>query len=183
MSVTSTIAWNEFSEYVLNFIQSKIRNKTDSEDLLQEVFVKIHLHISELKEEEKLQSWIFNITRNTINDYWKRNKHLIPSELTPSDAYEREEENWTLQFEKCLSHMIGDLPEKYREPMIRSELNGEKQKAVAEELQLSYSATKSRIQRGRELLKQSFKACCNVEINANGQVVSGDTEMSHCKRC
>ena len=43
-------------------------------DILQEVFLKIHLNLTKLKDQSKLSSWIYQITRNTINDYFRKHK-------------------------------------------------------------------------------------------------------------
>ena len=79
--------------------------------------------------------------------------------------------------------MINDLPKNYREALILSDLKNNKQKDIAEKLDISYSGVKSRVQRGRVLLQKSFKDCCNIEINNYGQLISGDLEMNNCSKC
>lgn len=66
--------WSQFNQILLNFIQSKVSNKHDAEDILQNVFIKIYKNLDELKSETKLESWIFQITRNEIIDYYRTRK-------------------------------------------------------------------------------------------------------------
>jgi len=182
MSETTVHTWDLFSEYVFNFIKTKVKTEEDAKDILQEVFLKIHLNIEKLKETEKIQSWIFNITRNTINDHWKKQKP-ISSEKEIPELDSLENEDYTSYFEVCLKSMISNLPDKYREAIQLSEIDNKKQKEIAETLNISYSGLKSRVQRGRVLLKNHFKECCNIQINKVGQIVSGDVEMEHCTMC
>lgn len=182
MTDTTIHTWDLFSDYIFNFIKTKVKTEDDAKDVLQEVFLKVHLNIEKLKDTEKLQSWIFNITRNTINDYWKKQKSTVQVEEIP-ELDNNNNEDYTSYFEVCLKSMISDLPEKYREAIQLSEIDNKKQKEISDTLNISYSGLKSRVQRGRELLKNSFKECCNIQINKSGQVISGDIEMEHCTKC
>ncbi len=181
MELTTNNAWNNFSSHVFNFIGTKVKVEEDAEDIMQDVFVRIHLSIGKLKEEDKLQAWIFRIARNAIIDYWKkRNKELEAHGQFPESN--EDEELLEHELRDCLLPMINDLPEKYREAIILSELEELKQKEVAEKLGISLSGAKSRVQRGREMLKQSFIDCCNFQLNGKGQVKAGYNEKQ-CYNC
>ena len=69
----TTIIWNEFSDSLKGFIISKVKDHHIANDLLQEVFIKIHLNIDSLQKQESLKSWIYTITSNVIKDYYKKN--------------------------------------------------------------------------------------------------------------
>lgn len=51
--------WNEFSSELYKWINSKVKNKCDAEDILQDIFVKIHKNIDKVDELSKLKSWIY----------------------------------------------------------------------------------------------------------------------------
>lgn len=70
----------------------------------------------------------------------------------------------------CLQPLVADLPETYQSALVLAELEGLPQKEVARRLGLSLSGAKSRIQRGREQLRQRVLACCDVEVSRNGIV-------------
>ena len=81
--------WIIFEDRLRSFIRSRISDEMAAEDILQEVFIKIHSNIDTLKEDSKIQSWIFQITRNSMNDYFrsikKANQHLPKPEEVEED--------------------------------------------------------------------------------------------------
>ena len=69
MKVTEKI-WHEYQSRLAAFIRSKVAEDV-VDDLLQDVFMKIHLRIDSLKDDAKLEGWLYQITRNTITDYYR----------------------------------------------------------------------------------------------------------------
>lgn len=163
---------------MLNFINQRIPVREDAEDVLLEVFTKIHTGIGKLQNEDRVKPWVFAITRNAVNDYWKKKYPTQSLDFEPP----QEDEDALAHLETCLRNMIVALPEKYRKPLVLSEFQGFKQQEVAEKLGLGLSATKSRIQRGREKLKEAIVDCCNFRLNEKGQIMSGHDPDS-CTHC
>ena len=58
--------YKQYHSKLLVFINSKVQNAEDAQDILSEVFIKIHNNIQKIDSDEKLTSWIYTITRNTI---------------------------------------------------------------------------------------------------------------------
>ncbi len=177
----TTTIWNEFSDSLSRFVYSRVKNHEITQDLLQEVFIKIHLNIDKIKKQDSLKSWIFTITNNVIIDYFKKQSinqtHLL-------DKLESEEsKNSEHPAEDCILPLIHNLPPIYKEAMLLREINGLKQANVAEILQISLSGAKSRIQRGRNLLKQGFMDCCHYKLNKLGYLVGEHKEKENCKVC
>ena len=73
----TTSIWNEFSQELLGFIKARVNNEQNAEDILQEVFIKIHTKIDTIHKHQKIASWVYQITRNAIIDFYrkKKNKH------------------------------------------------------------------------------------------------------------
>ena len=94
--------WNRFCCELEQFIKQRIKDKTAAEDLLQDIFIKIHLNKNSLKESDKLTAWVYQITRNTIIDYYRRNKQEIAEtnfqELEASEAQEK----IRISFNRCI---------------------------------------------------------------------------------
>jgi len=65
--------WDEFSIELLRFITSKTGNADLAKDLLQEVFIKVHLKIPQLDNRQQIRSWLYTVSGNTVTDYF-RNK-------------------------------------------------------------------------------------------------------------
>ena len=74
MAVTTKTIWEEFRDSLKGFISARVQNKDDAEDILQDVFFKIHKKIDTLKDESRLPSWIYQITRHSIIDYYRSTK-------------------------------------------------------------------------------------------------------------
>lgn len=174
--------WHEYHTKLAAFIRSKVAEDV-VDDLLQDVFVKIHSRINSLKENTKLESWLYQITRNTIIDYYrsKRPTKDLPDWIEQPQP--EEEETIRKELSLCLEPMVKELPEKYREAIQLSELENKTQKEIAELENISLSGAKSRVQRGRALLKNMLHDCCQIEINQNNQLVSYKKKEKDCKFC
>ena len=125
---TSKKVWHEYHSRLCIFIKSKILNDTEVDDILQNVFLKIHTALPSLKDVSKLQSWLYQITRNAIIDYYRLQKSTleIPEWLT--HLVPDPNEKAAQELSTCLQPMIQLLPDIYRETVILSELQGLKQK-------------------------------------------------------
>jgi RNA polymerase sigma-70 factor (ECF subfamily) len=146
----------------------------DAEDILQNVFIKVASGIENLNRKEKLQSWIFAITRNAIVDYYRTNdnKNIYDQEFNVSESYSDEEYNDTTKgLDCCLIDFVNQLPEEYRDIIIDVEMKGVKQKQLAEKYGLAYPSIRSRVQRGREKLKQILLDCCDIKWDNRGNIL------------
>lgn len=175
--------FEEYHAKLLGFIRARVGNPDDAEDILQETFLKIHSQINTLKENTKIQSWIYSITRNTIIDYYRTHKSTkeLPESLSKPDP-EPYEENRQEMADWFLP-LINALPPQYKQPLMLSEIDGLSQKEVAEKAGLSLSATKSRIQRGRKVLKSTLLDCCQFEFDHQGKVLDYQKKPIICTDC
>jgi len=87
------------------------------------------------------------------------------------------------ELSSCLVPMVNGLPEKYRDAIQMSELENKTQKEVAELAGISLSGAKSRVQRGRALLRTMLEDCCQIEINLKNQIVSYEKKGRDCQAC
>jgi RNA polymerase sigma-70 factor (ECF subfamily) len=180
MTTSTERIWNEHADQLRGFIYRRIPDRSVVDDLVQEVFVKVQSRVDTLKDETRLQSWLYQITRNVMIDHFRGQK---PEEELPEtlDLPEAEQSRVLEELAECVRPMMDVLPERYRLPLLLSELEGLPQKEVAERLGLSLSATKSRVQRGREQLKDVFTECCHFEIDHRGSVVGYQRKKGECR--
>jgi len=165
--------WNSFSNELFPFIRNRVKDEALASDLLQEVFIKIHQKLDNLKDENKLGSWVYSITRNTITDHFRRSKNIQYSD-PETLMVEEDGQAQGHSFEECLVPFINALPEHYKEALLATEIQGLSQKEYAENTGLSHSGAKSRVQRAKKELKKLFVACCNPKTDVYGNVVEKD---------
>ena len=143
---------------------------------LQDVFIKIHTHIGNLRESDKLQSWIFQIARNTIADFYRTNKFI--SELqevpyVPEDPFD-DDVSGLLPYVKKL---VENLPNEYREALLLTEYEGLNQRELAERLGISISGAKFRVQRAREKVRLMLLDCCHFQCDRRGRIINLRAEL------
>lgn len=176
---TKTV-WDLYANDLRLFILGKVKDPVVADDLLQETFIKVHIKLDTLKDANKLKSWVFSIARYTVMDYFRNEKgnYVMDEEVV---AFEES----TLEHTKedCLRGIIKDLPKKYRDPLILSDIQGLKQAQIAERMHLSLSTVKSQIQRARKLVAQGFVDCCDFKMNTDGYLVGEVQEREQCKVC
>jgi RNA polymerase sigma-70 factor (ECF subfamily) len=180
---TSEKVWQEYHSRLRAFIKSRISDDAATDDILQNVFLKMHTGLASLKDAAKLQSWLYQIARNAIIDYYRLQKPTfdIPEWLTHPEPDSGEKV--TQELSNCLQPMIQLLPDIYREAVILSELKGLKQKEVAQMQGTSLSGAKSRVQRGRALLKEMLADCCRLEFDHEGRLCDYERTDKACDAC
>jgi RNA polymerase sigma-70 factor (ECF subfamily) len=175
--------WKEYHTKLHSFIQSRVGDRSNADDILQEVFIRIHSRIGTLRENSKIQSWIYQIARNAIIDHYRAKKKmtelpetLTTPELEPGDKARQE-------IAACLLPLIQSLPEHYRQTLMLSEIEGLTQKEVAVKQEVSLSGVKARIRRGRSMMKDMLLACCRFEFDHQGKMIDYEEQGPTCDKC
>lgn len=163
--------WNDLHQELKKFIFNKVKNIDISEDILQDVFLKIQLNIHTLSDYSKLTSWVYQITRNTVADYYRKTNLEI--QIDGFDFAEQEnEEPLYLSLSNCINQKISKLSEKYKQAILLTYFDKYSQITLSDKLNISYSGAKTRVQRGREKLKDLVVGCQNVETDNNGNIIT-----------
>ncbi|AFV01169.1 RNA polymerase sigma factor SigZ [Dehalobacter sp. DCA] len=141
--------------------------------------------MSGLKDDAKINAWIYRITRNTIVDYYrKQNKSIALMKFTENlTNVEDEDLSASGEIASCLKTMIEHLPEKYKEAIMLTEFYELTQKELSERLGLSLSGAKSKVQRARGLLKEMLLGCCHLEFDRLGNIIEYSHKTKDCKFC
>ena len=170
--------WVELKTNLHRFISRRTGNEADADDILQDVFFKIHSNIDRLRDTTKIHSWVYQITRNAIIDYYRKRRTDLSLDANPDafDVIKEETEDATDRAEimACLSPMINRLPDDYRKALVMSDVEGITQAKVANEMNLSLSGAKSRVQRARGKMKTMLLNCCQFQFDRLGRAVSMD---------
>lgn len=175
--------WDELSQTLRSFIRRRVSDDHVADDLLQDVFVKVHNKLGSIDDEQRLDAWVFRIARNVVTDYYRRHRdnHLGDQEVESSP--DESDQNLNDQVGGWLADRIDELPEDYREAVRLAELKEMRQTEIAERTGLSLSGAKSRVQRGRRMLKDLLLECCHFEFDRRGNVIDYERNQDYCKCC
>ena len=163
------------------YIQKRINNQLDAEDLTQEVFYK--LYNSKSDKVENVKSWVYSIAKNSIIDYYRKKKRFteevedifIQEELSNKDAVN--------ELSNCIAPFINQLPTDYISIMKLSEIDNLSQKEIAEKFDMNYTTVRSKIQRGRVKLKELISNCCTVIQGGKGGIIDFKKKNDCNKSC
>lgn len=146
--------WKEFGGRLRSFIYSKVSDADVVNDIIQDIFYKIHTNIHKLKNNSKLSSWLFQIARNAIIDYFREEKKAreLLNTMNKDDKYVKKTSTEILKY--CMTFFMSRLPVKYKEALVFTEFEGKSQIELAENVGISVSAAKSRVQRARKQLRE-----------------------------
>lgn len=171
-STTTEQIWELFSAKLKSFLLQRVSDHQVAEDLLQETFLRIHKKLDDIDDEQRITAWVFQIARNLVIDHY-RSKGRDSTVAMPKDVEvpSNEEENLNELVEGWLPAMIAQLPHDYGEAVEQYELKGMPQQQIADNLGISLSGAKSRVQRGREKLKSLLFDCCSFEQDRRGNII------------
>ena len=180
MTITTENVWREFSDRLRGFIGKRVASAADADDLLSDVFVKVHTRIDTLEDEARLAPWLYQITRNTLTDHYRRS----PAPQTGLDGVEsaaaEADYDAAALISKSLRDLVDRLPAKYREALVLTEFEGLTQVEMAGKLGLSVSGAKSRVQRARAMLRDDLLECCHFEFDRLGHVIDYEPRRRCC---
>jgi RNA polymerase sigma-70 factor, ECF subfamily len=160
-----------FREKISEFILRRVRDEQTADDIVHDVFLKIHSNINTLRDQSRLESWIYQIARNAITDHFRQRKNILLDHMeVPDDSSYNDDESFR-KVAESIEPMLGLLPDQYREALELTEFRGLTQKELAEKLGISLSGAKSRVQRGRSMLKNEMLKCCHFEFDRFGKII------------
>jgi RNA polymerase sigma-70 factor (ECF subfamily) len=169
--------WNNVQSELKGFVFKRVKDKALTEDIVHDVFLKVQGKIHQVKESDKLFGWIYQITRNTITDHFRKNSKSI----NPKDIdWESSPANFNDCVTNVIKKLIPTLPDKYRIPLEMTELQNMSQLEVAKKLGLNYTTAKARVQRARQMLKQKMDEVMIVKTDGYGNVILCENRGSCC---
>ena len=178
MNVETVIS--EYQSSLRAFLQSRLRNASDVDDVLQDALMKTFRNISSLKSGDKIKPWLFQIANNALMDHYRRAKR--DNSISAEDLWYDDEDSQHA-FEGCLEPFLSALPPESGDLLRKIEIEGASQKDYAEEIGISYSTLKSRVQSSRKQLRGLFEHCCGIAFAADGSVLDYSQKPGGCDIC
>lgn len=160
----------EFRTKLRAFLRRRVRDEATADDLTQETLLKVYRSRAALRDGQRLEAWVYRVARTTLIDFYRRQRPGedlpadLASEAVPSDEV-------TKMMIHALRTFLEELPEAYREPVRLAEFEGLPLAKIALRFGLSLSAVKSRVRRGRAMLKKKLQDCCRLEFDRLGKII------------
>ena len=167
--------WLKYKDALRNYILKIVKHPETANSLSHEVLLKVYSSCCSGRDIKNIKSWLFQISYNTCMDYFK--KEAKTTEL--KEGFKVQEENLVYkEAGELIEPLINLLPAKYAKALSLSDIQGFKQQEVADAMGLSLTATKSRIQRARQMLKEQIIECCHVEVDQKGNLTAFNVKGS-----
>jgi len=183
--LTTDAIWAHLSSDLRRFIRRRVPDDHVADDLLQETFMRVHRNIGTLQEAERLAAWVYQIARNVVHDHHRKATNSTVALADAENVSDDNDPQLVCRNIAWLDEMIRSLPDGYRQAVQMAEIEEHSQQDVADRLGLSLSGAKSRIQRGRSMLKEVLQQCCSFELDSRGRVMGCDPKPDQkvCRNC
>lgn len=161
---------NRYKRKVESIVLRIVKQKSEVDDLVQEIFTKAFISISKFKSEFSFSTWLYKIATNHCIDFVRRKKlstYSLDEEYElEEDTIQRDVPDWSKlpdnelfqkQRNEIIHEAINSLPEHYRKVIIMRHFEDKSYEEIAKELKLPIGTVKVHIFRARELLYKKLK--------------------------
>lgn len=159
MRIPIRILIDEYQSHLYRIAFNICKNREDAEDIVQDTFVQYHISNKEYDDESHIRAWLMRVTinksRNTLRSFWRKHRQSLESYM--------EELNFPDSQSEELFEAVMKLPEKQRTVIHLFYYEDYSIKEIADILKLSESNVKTRLTRGRAMLKEQLKEAWNDE--------------------
>jgi RNA polymerase sigma-70 factor (ECF subfamily) len=165
------LLYERHKKWVFNFFMQMNSNRDLSEDLVQNVFMRMLKYKNTYNEESKFVTWMFQIARNVSHDHFRKNEKYRTTEdmdrvsykLGQTDSIEQTIEH--NESKRLLHTALQQLPTDKREVLVLSKLKELKYKEVGTIIGCSEDAARTKAHRALKDLKQIY---INMQNNSYG---------------
>lgn len=180
--------WAEVGTALERFVNRHVSNRHDAEDIVAEVMIRIHEHLPDLDDRERVTAWVFRIARNAITDHYRRSgrrrdspaAEIDTADPRGADAWLDDQDVVLADLASCIRPLIDALPDDYRRALVLTDIEGRTQAEAAGIEGVSVSGMKSRVQRGRRQFAALVRTCCDVTTDSRGRLVDFDQRSDGC---
>jgi RNA polymerase sigma-70 factor (ECF subfamily) len=190
-ATTVTADWEAVRRRLHAFVTRRIANPADAEDVVQDVLLRLARELDELRDGDRLDAWAYQVARNAITDEYRRRGRGSAAlsrleaervEVRSDPTAEPILESDLVGLEACLRPLIDRLDDPYRSALITTAVQGRTQADAAAMAGVTLSGMKSRVQRGRDRLREMLLSCCTVDT-ADPQLRSRPMTQDADGRC
>jgi RNA polymerase sigma-70 factor, ECF subfamily len=176
----------ELAAAIRAFVARRARTPHDVDDITQETLLRLYRSAPNLRDEHALEGWMYRIARSAIIDHYRRAsvraEPVDPEQIELRHSEQPDAPAAAESLAACLTPLLARIPDSYRTALELTDLGDLTQDQAATQLQLTTSGMKSRVQRGRRMLRDEITKCCRIELDARG-ALSDTTTRSDTGAC
>jgi RNA polymerase sigma-70 factor (ECF subfamily) len=156
------ILMRRHNQRVYRAVRAVLRSDDDAEDVMQQAYINAYKHLGQFAGDAQFSTWL---TRIAINEALRRRKRArtigegddsVTISLVEDDAPDPEMQASTAELRELLEREIAALPESYRLVIMLRDIEGLSTAEAAQSLGLSEDVVKTRLHRGRTMLRDSL---------------------------
>lgn len=153
-----------------NLLYRMVKNKMETEDLVQEAFIKAFNSLASFNDDYAFSTWLYKIAINNCIDHFRKKKlktfpidkpieskdGTIQREF-PDASYQPDKSLLSKEKNKLIDEAIQNLPEKYRTAIVLRHNDDKSYDEISDIMGIPLGTVKARIFRAREMLKKQLK--------------------------
>jgi RNA polymerase sigma-70 factor, ECF subfamily len=184
VSTTSAPAdelWTDLHARLRAFVGRRIGDPHAADDVAQDVLLRLHKNLGQLRLEDRLDAFAYRIARNAIIDHYRSRAGAKEHPSAPDDLVAHidadgdtdqapSEDQARQELARCLRPLIRQLPEPYREALTLTDLGKLSQVEAARVVGLSVPGMKTRVQRARVQVHALITDCCDVSLDNSRRI-------------
>ena len=168
--------WQDLQPRLRGFVRTRIADPEAADDVAQEVLLRLHRSLPELRAEDRLDAFAYRIARNAVIDHYRARARAKEVPATPDELTSRidadadidhgpNDDRGVQELARCLEPLVRRLPEPYREALTLTDLGGLSQVEAASVAGLSVPGMKTRVQRARAQVHELLTGCCDIALD------------------
>jgi RNA polymerase sigma-70 factor, ECF subfamily len=174
--------WSDLHDRLRRFVSRRIADPATADDVAQDVLLRLHRSLGDLRVEDRLDAFAYRIARNAIIDHYRSRATAKEIATAPDELITRRDADRDLdeqadghprqELARCLEPLVGRLPEPYREALMLTDLGELSQVEAAGLVGLSIPGMKTRVQRARAQVHELLTDCCEVALDPQRQIAA-----------
>jgi RNA polymerase sigma-70 factor, ECF subfamily len=175
--------WAETLERLRRFVLARVGDPELAADITQDVLAR-SIASGALDQVDNVAAWLYRSARNAVIDHYRTRRTFDPDSVLETwpapDADPGLPNPATRELARCLQPMLRGLQPAARDALTRVDLEGQTHQQAAEQLGLSVSGMKSRVQRARRELRDRLTDCCQVDTDGAGAITDYAPKQEAC---
>ena len=175
--------WTETLVRLRRFVLARVGDPELAEDITQDVIVR-SIASEKLERVDNISAWLYRSARNAVIDHYRTRRTFDEDtelERWPDpDTHDELPNDATRELARCLQPMMSALHPTARDALTRVDMEGQTHRQAADQLGLSVSGMKSRVQRARRDLREQLSSCCKVHTTPTGAITDYAPKTGSC---